>query len=302
LNGVRGDDDDEPAGPDRDAAFGEEFTQLFNCSADPFSGGVLACAERSANFPQRFAFKIAQQDGRLVGGVERVHGFIEKRFNMRPVGISGIHGLEFAGDTFADLPARFAANNIDGRAANNLIQPGRKNRVRRQTICLTGEVDEHGLGYFLRQLWRTDLAERGGKDEIEVATDNFGEGIFRIVPGVSRKQLQIGVAHVHKYIVAAAKTGQKRLGNGALPAAHAISKKWCCAGWTHGVMDYWTSPSLFELSPDLLVNSCAPPFSSLRYLSPKTGRDYVLLDRLNGLMMANNAKQKVVLYYFSFGL
>lgn len=42
-------------------------------------------------------------------------------------------------------------------------------------------------------------------DEIEVATDEFGEGIFGMAVGVAREQLQVGgggVAHFQKYIVA----------------------------------------------------------------------------------------------------
>ena len=176
-------------------AFGEEFAQPFDSAADPFSGSVLAGAEHLADFVKRFALEIAQQDGSPVGVVERVHGLIEKGFNLRPVNIGGIHGVEFVGDLFADLAAGFAANNIDGGAAGDLIQPRGKDRVRREAIRLTAEVDEDGLGDFLRQLPGTDQSERGGKDEIEVATDDFCEGILRVLPGVSRKQLQIGIAH-----------------------------------------------------------------------------------------------------------
>jgi len=51
------------------------------------------------------------------------------------------------------------------------------------------------MGDFLSQLRRTDLAKRGGKDEVEMAADDFGEGVLGGLQGVTREQLQVGVAH-----------------------------------------------------------------------------------------------------------
>jgi hypothetical protein len=47
-------------------------------------------------------------------------------------------------------------------------------------------------------------------NEINVATNNFSEGIFRALVGVAREQLQIGFAHVHKDVEA---EGEIRQGN-----------------------------------------------------------------------------------------
>jgi hypothetical protein len=55
------------------------------------------------------------------------------------------------------------------------------------TARLAGEVGEGGLGDFLGQLRGADLAERGGEDQIEVAPDDFGEGILGLLPGISRE-------------------------------------------------------------------------------------------------------------------
>ncbi len=95
----------------------------------------------------------------------------------------------------ANVSADNAASKTAVLSQELAAQKNRYLRVRREAIRLTAEVDEDGLGDFLRQLPGTDQAERGGKDEIEVATDDFGEGILRVLPGVSRKQLQIGIAH-----------------------------------------------------------------------------------------------------------
>ena len=47
--------------------------------------------------------------------------------------------------------------------------------------------------------------------ESQVASNDFGKSILGMFSGVLRKQLQVAVAHLHKYIVAATKTGQKTM-------------------------------------------------------------------------------------------
>ena len=69
--------------------------------------------------------------------------------------------------------------------------------------CLAGEFDEGRLGDFLGKLRRTDLAQRGGIDEAEMALDDFGESVLGVVPGVTREQFQVSVAHIQKDNVAA---------------------------------------------------------------------------------------------------
>src|SRR5207244_3678283 len=75
----------------------------------------------------------------------------------------------------------------------------------RELLRLAGEFDEGGLDDFLGQLGGTDLAERGGMDEVEMAPDDFGEGVLGILPCVARKQFQVGIAHVQKDNAAASK-------------------------------------------------------------------------------------------------
>jgi hypothetical protein len=88
---------------------------------------------------------------------------------------------------FAELSAGFAADDINGRAAGDLIEPGGEDGIGREAVRLPGEVGESGLSDFLGQLRGTDLAERGGKDQIQVAADDLGEGILGVLPGVSRE-------------------------------------------------------------------------------------------------------------------
>jgi hypothetical protein len=114
-----------------------------------------------------------------------VHGFVQEGFDIGPVGGAGIHGVEFAGDLFAELSAGFAADNINGSAAGDLIEPGCEDGIGREAVRLAGQVGEDGLGDFLSELRGADLAKRGGEDQIEVSADQLGKGIFGAVPSLT---------------------------------------------------------------------------------------------------------------------
>ena len=60
-----------------------------------------------------------------------------------------------------------------------------------------------------------------------MALNEFSKGILGALSDVSRNQLQVGIAHVHRYIVATAKIGQEsiwasRAESGETPA-HALA-------------------------------------------------------------------------------
>ena len=132
-----------------------------------FCAASSDCAEGCADFAEGFVLEVAEQDGGAVGVVERVHGFVEERFDVRPVGGGGVHGIHLGGDLFAQLAAGFAADDINGRAAGDLIKPRGEDGVGLQPGGVAGEVGEDGLGDFLGELRGADLAERGGIDEIK---------------------------------------------------------------------------------------------------------------------------------------
>jgi hypothetical protein len=144
-----------------------------------------------------------------------VHGFVQDRFDVGPVGGGGAHSLEFAGDFFAELPAGFAPNHINGGPAGDLIEPRAEDGIGREAMRPAREVGESGVGDLLGELRGADLAERGGEDQIKVAADQSGKGIFGAVSGVARKQLQVRVAHLQEYIAAAINTGPKNCVRGA---------------------------------------------------------------------------------------
>ena len=182
--------------------------------------GVLARAEGGADFTEGFVLEVTQQDGGAVGIVERVHGFVEERFDVRPVGGGGVHGIHLRGDLFAQLPARLAAHDVDGGAARDLIQPRGQNGVGLQPVGTARQIDEGGLGDFFGELRRADLAQRRGIDQAEMAPDDFGEGILGVLPGVAREEFQVGVAHVWKHIGADLRNKPKNsIGQGSQPVA-----------------------------------------------------------------------------------
>jgi hypothetical protein len=53
------------------------------------------------------------------------------------------------------------------------------------------EVGEDGLGDFLGELRGTDLPERGGINQVQVAVCERGKGFFGFVPRVVLQQFQV---------------------------------------------------------------------------------------------------------------
>ena len=162
FNGIGRDEDDQPTGANTDAVFGEVFTQALHGATHALLRGVFARAEGLADFTKRFVFEIAKQDGGAIGLVERIHGFVQKRFNVRPISVIGVGGVHFRGDLFPQLPAGFAADNVDGAPAGDLIEPRGQDRIWREPMRVAGQVGEGGLGDFLSQLRRAHLAQRNG--------------------------------------------------------------------------------------------------------------------------------------------
>jgi hypothetical protein len=80
----------------------------------------------------------------------------------------------------------------------------------RQRAGHPGEVGENGLRNFFGQLRRADLPERGGKDEVKVAADDFGEGVLGVMARLPGEQVPVGISF-HKYIATVAQTGQRKL-------------------------------------------------------------------------------------------
>ena len=130
LDGVGGNQGGESARAHRELAFGAKFTQTIEGAADPFLSRVFARAQGLADFPQGFVLEIAEQNRGAVGFVQRVHGFIEQRFDVRPVGGGVVHVTHLEGDLFARLSPGFAADDIDGRLACDLVKPGGQDGVR----------------------------------------------------------------------------------------------------------------------------------------------------------------------------
>ena len=72
---------------------------------------------------------------------------------------------------FAQLAAGFAADDINGGAARDLIKPRGEDCVGSKAGGVASEVSKNGLGDFLGELQGADLPERSGMDEINVAAE-----------------------------------------------------------------------------------------------------------------------------------
>ena len=68
------------------------------------------------------------------------------------------------------------------------VEPRGEKGVRCKTVRIAREADESGLSDFLGMLCRADLAQCGGKDQIEMAADDFRKRLLGVVPGVAREQ------------------------------------------------------------------------------------------------------------------
>ena len=130
----------------------KKFAQALDGAADAFLSRVFARAQRLADFPQGFVLEVAEQNRRAVGVLKRVHGFIEQRLDVRPVGGGVIHVTHLEGDLFAGLPPGLAADDINGRMACDLVKPGAQDGVRGQFGGVASEVGEDRLADFLGQL------------------------------------------------------------------------------------------------------------------------------------------------------
>src|SRR5437879_2946509 len=104
---------------------------------------------------------------------------------------------------FWSAPAERSGDGAFGLSARFSCQPTPQSGVALRLppqSRIAGQVSEDGLGDFLSELPRAYLAERRGIHQVEVAADQFGERVFGVLPDIFCEQLQVGVAHLHRYI------------------------------------------------------------------------------------------------------
>ena len=87
LHGVGGDDDGEPACPNRDAALRKEFAQALHGTAHTFLGGIVTDAEGCAHGAEVVVLEIAEQHGISVGFAQFAQCFVEVWGDVLPTGI-----------------------------------------------------------------------------------------------------------------------------------------------------------------------------------------------------------------------
>ncbi|MCO5053603.1 MAG: hypothetical protein M9920_15090 [Verrucomicrobiae bacterium] len=74
------------------------------------------------------------------------------------------------------------------------MQPSGQHRTIRELGGVFGQCEEGGLGYVLGEVYVTNHAARGGMDEVNVPSNEFGERGFGTPGGVSAKQLSVGLS------------------------------------------------------------------------------------------------------------
>lgn len=92
------------------------------------------------------------QNGGAITFIERVHPFVEQRFDLLPVRAGFVHAIHFQGGMLAHLTANLGTYGIQGNPTRHLVKPGRQDCVRREAIGLTRQFEENALGDFLREV------------------------------------------------------------------------------------------------------------------------------------------------------
>ena len=189
---------------DGDAAAGEERAQAVERTAHAFLRGVFGDAERCADFAEVFVFEITQEERGAVGLGELLQHFVEERLQFRPDGGSGFHvggfgsltAGDFHGGLLAGLASRFVADDVDGGAAGDDVQPRDERGGGFDFGGAAREIDEDGLCNLLGERAGADLPACGGIDQVEVTADEFREGGLRAGVGVLPEQVVVTRGHL----------------------------------------------------------------------------------------------------------
>ena len=119
-----------------------------------------------------------------------------EKLEVGPTCIRGVDGIHLGGNLLAHLASGLPADHINRLATRDLIQPRGNDGAGRETARVTGEFEEGGLGDFLGQMRRADLAERRRMDEVQMATDDFRESVLGVLPGIAGGRRSMSVSRM----------------------------------------------------------------------------------------------------------
>ena len=201
LHGVGGDDDDQSAGADGDAAFGKQFPQTFDGAIDAFLRGLVTDAESLRHFVRGFLFEVAEQESIAVRLAQFTESVVELRSDLFPV-VVGRGGEQIIHDgslLFADPAADVGADGLRRDVLRGAMQPAGQHRAVGELTRVFRESDEDTLRHVLGEVRITHHAQRGRIDEIDVAPHEFREGGLGPPFGVlSQKLLVVQTVHSPK--------------------------------------------------------------------------------------------------------
>ena len=186
-----------------DAAFGEELAQAFDGAADALLRGVVADPEGLRHLAGGLAFEVTQQQRVAIRLAQFAQGGVEKRgdvfpvvrlrsISARQVGFVGKQIIHGGGLLIAVAAAHVGADSIGGDILRRAMQPAGQDGTLRELPRVLGQRDKRALRHVLGQVRVTDHSQRGGIDEVNVPSHEFGKRRFRSAAGVIPQELSIG--------------------------------------------------------------------------------------------------------------
>jgi len=99
---------------------------------------------------------------------------------------------------FAQWRRCFAADDINGLAARDLIEPRAEDGIGREPVRVSGQIDKGGWANFLGQFAGNGPVGARRMDEVEMASDDFGESILGCDAGCSAASSSRSVCSISK--------------------------------------------------------------------------------------------------------
>jgi hypothetical protein len=154
LDGVGGDDDDESARANGDAAFGEEVAQAFDCAIDALLRRLIADTKGLRHRPRGLALEITQEECVAIRLAQLAQCCIKVRGDVFPEGV-GFGGKQFihgGGFLFANATAHLGADGVGRKILRRSMQPAGEHVTVRKLRGVLCQSYEHTLRHILGQV------------------------------------------------------------------------------------------------------------------------------------------------------
>lgn len=166
--------------------------QLLNRTSGALLGCLLGNAQGVGDFPERLAFKEAEQDDIPFAFSESANGFIQQRRDALPgfVGVK-LKSHEFDGLLLVISTPRLRPKGMASREARRPVQPAGKDRSRPKLGCFPRENEEHRLSDFLGNVRIADNPEARGIDQVHVPLHERSKRLLGLAGRVLPQEFQV---------------------------------------------------------------------------------------------------------------